>query len=207
MKTRTAVIAAFVSLISWVELFVILGSDAKPICDPAKGQAETAEFYNERAKGKAKTGDLWGAENDFSCSLKINPNNVDVIISYGKVVGTLKDYELAFKYFDHALSIIPKSVDALLYRGVARMHLKDFKGANKDFSQVIKIAPNDFRGYKERGFSKRQSVSWAKRNNGGISMYFLNKSACNDYKKASALGDLETEKWLATKGGAWCRDM
>ena len=78
MKKR---IAIFVSFISWAELFVIPGSVAKPICNPAKGQAETVEFYNERGIGKVNTGDLWGAENDFSCALRINRNNVDAIIN------------------------------------------------------------------------------------------------------------------------------
>ena len=203
MKKKTGAIALFVSLMSSLELFVIPASVAKPICNSEKG----AEFYNERAKDKANTGDLWGAENDFSCSLMINPNDVDVIINYGKIVAMLKDHELAFGYFDHALSIDPKNVEAFLYRGIARVHLEDFKGANKDFSKVIKIAPNDFRPYAYRASAKRQSVSFAKREKGGLSIYFLNKSACNDIKKAIALGDIKGEKWLATKGGSWCRNM
>ena len=65
MKKRTAVIAVFVSLMSSLELFVIPGSVAKPICNSAKG----AEFYNQRAKDKVNTGDLIALHYFGGCQL------------------------------------------------------------------------------------------------------------------------------------------
>ena len=68
-------------------------------------------------------------------------------------------------------------------RGNAKRNLGDFDGAIKDYSQAIRINPKDSDAFFNHAYKKKKEI-------GDI------KGACEDWRKATDLGDEEVAKLL-----------
>ena len=130
MKKRTALIAAFVSLMPMGQTVLIgtgavLASAGVMLTVPEKAKAESVNFLRQRGYRRQESGDYYGAIADFSKIIEINPRSA-------------------------------YAVDAYVYRGNAKYYLEDYEGAIADFSKVIEINPRDTRAYGNRGISKKK---------------------------------------------------
>ena len=124
---------------------------------------------------------------------KAKAESVDFLYERGNRRQESGDYYGALSDFSRIIEINPRDAIAYYNRGNAKRKLKDYYGAIADYTKAIEINPRYYKAYTNRGIAKR-----------GIGD---DKGGCNDYKKAISLGDQSTRKWLATDGGAWCRNM
>ena len=80
MKKRTAFIGAILSLIPlgqplMIKTGVVLSGSALMLSLPEKVNAESVNFYFDRAFEKGDKGDHYGAISDFTKAIEINPND------------------------------------------------------------------------------------------------------------------------------------
>ena len=198
MKKRTALIAAALSLMPLGQPLVVgtsafLMSAGLMLSFSGKAQAESADFYFNRAIDKQDKGDDYGAISDYTKAIKINPSFSIAYYNRGNAKGDLEDYEGAISDYTKVIEINPKDADAYFNRGLAKGKLEDYYGEISDYNKTIEINPRYAKAYHNRGIAKSNLDD--------------EKGACKDYKKAMSLGSKLTEEWLATEGGAWCRNM
>ena len=79
MKKRTAFIGAILSLIPLgqpllIKTGVVLSSSAVMLSLPEKANAESADFYFNRAYDKSENGDHYGAISDYTKAIEIERN-------------------------------------------------------------------------------------------------------------------------------------
>ena len=189
MKKRTAVIGALVSLLPIGQPLVIgtgtvLTSAGVMLSVPEKVNAESADFYFNSAYEKAERGDYYGAISDYTKSIEINPNDQDAFYNRGISKIKLKDYYGAISDYTKAIEINPKKVKA--YNNIAyikrKKEINDNYGAIFYATKAIEIDPNSANSYLNRGV--------AKKNLGDMN------GACDDWRKASSLGNESTAEWV-----------
>ena len=136
MKKRSAFIGAILSLIPLGQpLFIKTGmvlSTVGIIYHSEQVNAESFEFYFDRALEKGKNGDYYGAISDFTKAIDINPNDSEAYFNRGWNKAKLKDYYGAISDYTKAIEINPKDDDAYYNRGNAKTALKDYYGAISD---------------------------------------------------------------------------
>ena len=81
MKKGTAFIGAILSLIPLgqpllIKTGMVLSSSAVMLSLPEKVNAESADFYFDRAYEKADKGDHYGAISDYTKAIELDPKNV-----------------------------------------------------------------------------------------------------------------------------------
>ena len=129
----------------------------------------------------------------LSVPAKVNAESASYYYNRGNDKLNTGDYYGAIADYNRAIELNPRNADAYINRGVAKRKLEDYYGSIADYSKAIEINPRDAKAYLNRGVSKSNLDD--------------KKGACKDYKKAISLGSKSTEEWLATEGGAWCRNM
>ena len=112
MKQRTAFIVVLVSLLPIAQSLMIvtvaaLTSAAVILAIPEKTQAETAEFYFNRAYDKGESGDSSGAIIDYTKAIRIEPNNIDLYIFRAIAYELSHQDQLAYKDYKFAHFLNP----------------------------------------------------------------------------------------------------
>ena len=82
MKKRTAFIGVILSLIPLcqpllIKTGMVLSSSAVMLSLPEKVNAESADFYFDRAYEKADKGDHYGAISDYTKAIELDPKKAD----------------------------------------------------------------------------------------------------------------------------------
>ncbi len=132
MKKRTVVLGALVSMLPIGQPLLIgtgavMTSAALMLSVPGKVQAESSEFYFDRALDKAKRGDYYGAIADFSKVIEIQPRNSDAYYNLGLAKSYLEDYDGAIVDYTKAIEINPRYAAAYSNRGnIKARDLKDY---------------------------------------------------------------------------------
>ena len=88
--------------------------------------------------------DYQAAINDFTQTIKINPNDAIAYSSRGIPHVYLKDYQAAINDFTKAIKINPNLAAAYAGRGVVRFNLKDYQQAIPDLEKASEL-------YKQQG--------------------------------------------------------
>ena len=122
MKKRTAFIGAILSLIPLgqpllIKTCVVLSSSAVMLSLPEKVNAETFTFYFNRAYNKSKKGDHYGAIDDYTKAIEINPTYAKAYYNRGWNKAKLKDHYGAISDFSKAIAINPTDSQAYYNRG------------------------------------------------------------------------------------------
>lgn len=78
----------------------------------------------------------------FEDALKINPNNVDALISKGIILAASNRREESIAYFDKALSIEPDNIVVLTHKATTCMIVKKYLEAKKCLELALKINPS-----------------------------------------------------------------
>ena len=192
MKKRTAFVGAILSLIPFgqpllIKTGVVVSSSTLMLSLPEKVNAETFEFYYERAYKKGEKGDHNGSISDFTKAIEIYPTFAEAYYNRGVIKLKLKDHNGSISDFTKAIEINPTYEEAYYNRGTVKaLYLSDEYGAISDFTKAIEINPNDTAYYLNRSIAKE-----------GIGDI---KGACEDAKKAVSLGN------TASDIKSWIRD-
>ncbi len=96
MKKRTAIIGALVSLLPIGQPLVIgtgvvLTSSALLLSVPRRVNAESEQFYIQRAIRKADSKDWYGGISDLTKAIEINPNSATAYEGRGLMKGVIGD--------------------------------------------------------------------------------------------------------------------
>ena len=70
----------------------------------------------------------------------------------------------------------------------------DYYGSISDHTKAIEINPKNHLAFSNRGISRALGFK-------------DEEGACDDFKKASNLGNQYRKGWLQSPDGRWCRDM
>ena len=119
MKKRTAFIGAILCLIPigqplLIKTGVVLSSSAVMLSLPNKLNAESAEFYFDRAYSKGEKDDYYGAISDYTKAIEINPQKVEAYNNRGRAHYSINDEWNACKDFKMVVSLGDPSIEAWL---------------------------------------------------------------------------------------------
>ena len=192
MNKRTAFLGAILSLVPLgqpllIKTGVVLSTTVLMLAVPENAFAKDSDYYYNRAVKKQLRGDYEGAIADYTKAIKINPYDQDAYYNRGNVKkDELKDYEGAIADYTKAIEIVPKYLEAYINRGVVKDQLENYNGAIADYTKAIEINYKDALAYANRGIAKYKLET------SNFIRYFFKgnlKSACDDWQKASYLGD------------------
>ena len=189
MKKRTALFGAILSLIPlghplMIKTGLVLSTTGLILFVPEKVNAESADFYFDRAFEKGNNGDYYGAIFDYSKAIEINPQYAKAYYNRGWNKAQLKDYNGAISDYKKAIEINPQYAEA--FNNIAfikrKKEINDNYGSIFYATKAIEIDPNSANAYLNRGV--------AKENIGDL------QGACEDWRKASSLGNESTAQWV-----------
>ncbi len=98
--------------------------------------------YNNLGTCLAKKGQLAEALDCFHQSLKINPDDPDVLYNLGNAFAKLGNWDEAITHYQHALRIFPNQPDILDNLGFALTAKQQFPGAIACFEAALKFDPD-----------------------------------------------------------------
>ena len=144
MKKRTAFIGAILSLIPFgqpllIKTSVVLSTSGIMLSIPENVNAESADFYFDRAFEKGNNGDYYGAISDYTKAIEINPNDGVAFYNRGWNKAKLKDYYGAIFDFTKVINLNPKDAEAFSNRGIAKENLGDLDGACSDWIKASEL--------------------------------------------------------------------
>lgn len=130
--------------------------------------------YLTRAYQRMEGGYYKGALDDYDRALEIEKNNAEIWLSRGVVKEKLNDMKGAFGDYTKAIEIDEQYDKAWLNRGNVLLKLGRFKEASEDYTVAITFHPEYAFAYYNRAIALQRQK--------------LNAPACEDLKKAEALG-------------------
>ncbi len=111
--------------------------------------------HNNRGFMRREIGDLPGAMEDFSTTIRLWPDMAVGWSNRGLVRKELGDPAGAMEDYDKALSLRPGSVDALNHRGVLRRMLGDLRGSLEDHEAGCRLDPEHLDNLCNRGTTRQ----------------------------------------------------
>lgn len=146
--------------------------------------------YIDRGKTKGYLNDLDNAKKDFEYVLTRDSTSEQgkaALYYLGLISYQQKQDKEAIKFYDKYLILDPGNSEVYFNRGCAKgMFLKDIEGSIKDYDKAILLNPNYAAAYANRGVAKINLLT----TKGVIQpTKEQTKDACEDLKKAKALGD------------------
>lgn len=139
------------------------------------GYSQTAQDYVDRGLAKAQQEDFYGAINELTKAIDLNPNSIEFYSNRAIIKLIIKDYAGVITDFTKIIELDPKSSNAYFNRGIAKGNLKDFRGAIADYNKVIEIMPKNAEAYQNRGLAKIKIG--------------MKDSGCLDLSKAGEFGE------------------
>ena len=204
-------------------VYSLLGKSEESIKDYIKSTELTTGVHNKGAYNNiaveyAKLEDYKNAIKYIKLSIKAYPKEGSFFQNRAMYNMNLKNFKQAVKDYEKAGELflkfknsknnyldcpkVKKSIhckmDSWYYNdlAVAKENSGDKKGALENYNKAIEI-----------NFPDEEKYIWF--NNRGILKHELGdeKGACKDYKFAASIGDEETNKWLNSRDGKWCKKM
>ena len=127
---------------------------------------KVAKYYNARGAAYFNKKDFRRALDDFSASLRIEPQDTVILTNRCNVYIQTRQYDRALDDCNDALHAKSDNVQALYGRGLARFNRDDADGAIADFNAVLEKNPSNaatVMGYRGAAFLKRGDLSLAER--------------------------------------------
>ncbi|MBI4930002.1 MAG: tetratricopeptide repeat protein [Bacteroidetes bacterium] len=191
-------------------------SSAREMFDEKFCWKEAVAAYKD-ASSKVRLNDYAGALDVIQKTIKLCPDSANYLGIRGRAYLGLGNYDLAMSDFDKAISLNQKkSVDAYYGRGMAYYSKNKFQEAFDDLCMAIKIDEklSDaylYRAYTCEGMGKNSSALFdyqqVQRLRPGDALAFMksgalrnamndSKGACNDYRRAAALGNMDAQDYV-----------
>ena len=95
------------------------------------------------------------AEMVLTAALKIDSDNVDILIDRARALASAENWAGARTDLDLALTLEPERDDAYTFRAAARRHLGDRAGALEDIETALALNPESPEALLERGILRR----------------------------------------------------
>jgi tetratricopeptide (TPR) repeat protein len=115
---------------------------------------QSAINYNNQGVAKFRSGDNYGAIQDYDRAISIDPKYAESYVNRGIAKFKLGNIKSAIQDYDRAIAIDAKDGEAYYNRGIARFESGEERLAIKDFDRAIAINPRDAEVYGNRGFAK-----------------------------------------------------
>ncbi|MEK6571932.1 MAG: tetratricopeptide repeat protein, partial [Bacteroidota bacterium] len=138
--------------------------------------------YKNRGLARYHQNDFQGAISDFTKSLQLYSNDVELYLDRGASRFALRDYAGANTDFETALKMKPDNADALVNSGNAKAMLGDIDGSLAQFKKAIELDPKHGYAYYNRGQLKLKMQNTAE--------------ACGDWRKAAELGYPDAQQMI-----------
>ncbi len=143
-------------------------------------------LYN-RGRAYEELGQLENARKDFIKVLDIDVENINANLSMGKYWYNKNDYNRAINFFDKVVKVDGRVSEAYLLRGRSYHQSGNFENARENYDLAINFDKKSAEAHLFRGALKVAAGQ--------------NKSACNDFNRAKALGSDEASSAL----GKYCK--
>jgi tetratricopeptide (TPR) repeat protein len=150
----------------------------------------------------------------FNRVIEQDPDNPMAYYNRGYCYYSMKEYDKAVTEFDKAIELNPRDSVSYLYKGIIRYFQQDFQGSIELYNKALEIYPRYSLVFYNRGISKGQLKDYEGAiedfnlclnydpdfpdalYNRGLAWYFSKnpQKACEDWKKAKALGLLEANE-------------
>lgn len=142
---------------------------------------DVKSLYN-RGRAYEELGQLSNAKADFEKVLDLDGDNLNANLSMGKYWYNQKDFTKAIYYFDKVIEVDGRVSTAYLLKGRSLHQQGEFPEARDNYDQAINFDNKNAEAFLYRGALK-------------IAMN-QNRSACNDFNRAKALGAEEANDAL-----------
>ena len=116
----------------------------------------TNKLLLEDGYGFHKNGDLNQAEACYQKFLENEPNNFNVQLLLGTLLGQRQSYDEALKIFDNAEKINDESGELFYNRGIVLNALKRYQESIKNYDRAIQLQPDFLNAYLNRGYTKSE---------------------------------------------------
>jgi tetratricopeptide (TPR) repeat protein len=93
---------------------------------------------------------------DLGPLIKQNPKDTDLLITRGKVLSILRQYDAAMADFDHALVLDPKSSAAIVGRGLVFRNKGEREKALAEYDRALALNPKEKDAFVGRGIVYRE---------------------------------------------------
>ena len=116
----------------------------------------TNKLLLEDGYGFHKNGDLNQAEVCYEKFLENEPNNFNVQLLLGTLLGQRQSYDEALKVFDVAEKINDENGELFYNRGIVLNALKRYQESIKNYDRAIQLQPDFLNAYLNRGYTKSE---------------------------------------------------
>ena len=161
------------------------GNEALKTKVSSSQQTAAEYFYSAYAKGVS--GDNRGAIQDYTMSIKLDPDYAGTYCNRGIAKGDLGDDRGAIQDCNKAIELDPDYATAYYNRGIPKSNLGDYRGAIQDYSKAIELDPYNALAYYNRGVAKSNLGD--------------DRGAIQDYSKAIELNPYNADAYY-NKGNA-----
>jgi tetratricopeptide (TPR) repeat protein len=114
-----------------------------------------AEIFGQAGQAWTMANDTKHAYAAQTTGLKLNPQNVDLLVDRAVSEAALNDYKAAADDLTKAQTLAPERADILAYRASAWRYLGDLKRARRDADTAINLDPKNTDALLERGIIRR----------------------------------------------------
>ena len=104
--------------------------------------SDAIDYYN-RGYDKYDLKDYYGAIDDYSKAIELDPDFAYAYSNRGTAKKNLKDYYGAINDYSKVIELDPNYTDAYVNRGVAKESLGDLKGACADWRKAASLGDKD----------------------------------------------------------------
>lgn len=134
-----------------------------------KENEKNKEFFVKRGNVRLNLHDYWGAINDYSKAIALDPNFAVAYCNRGDTKASfgLVDYKGAILDYNKGISIDPKCIECYIGRAKAnsRIDRRNYQVRLNDYNKIIELDPKNIGSYKERGLVRSSNKDY----NGSIS--------------------------------------
>ncbi|GBU28616.1 hypothetical protein R84B8_02176 [Treponema sp. R8-4-B8] len=121
------------------------------LCVLPSAFAQDARFYFNRGVSYHNAGNLDAAIADYTQSIALNPNNLNVYYNRGAAYYAKGELDKAIADYTQVIALNPKDADAYIYRGVMYTAKGELDRAIADYTQAIALNPKLAEAYYNRG--------------------------------------------------------
>jgi|GEM_PF-1491651 len=117
---------------------------------------DTNKLIIEKGYQFHKDGNLNEAKKCYEEALKAEPNNFNILILLGTLLGQKQSYEEALEKFDQAEEINNQNAELFYNRGIVLNAIQRFKEAISNYTIAINLKPDFSDAFLNRGYTKLQ---------------------------------------------------
>jgi len=138
------------------------------------------EVYQERARALAGAEKFSSSLDDITLYLSLFPKDPHAHYTHGYILYTMHKYADAVKALDLSITMDHSVPEFFYQRGLCLLEMRNYRNAIYDFAQALDLNPGNADVWYQKGIAR---------------MYDGDpEGACNDLKKAAALGNKEAYK-------------